>query len=435
MAFIFKLPELGENVSSATVSRVLVSVGDTVAVNQTVLEVETDKALAEIPCPVAGVVKEVRVNAGGSVKAGMVVMVIEESNAAAAPVSPKALESAPEAPSASPKPPPASAPSTPPSALPKPRAAGAPVPASPSVRRLARELGVDLNAVPTADPTGRITAHDVMAFAQGKTAVTPGIEPAQAAEAPTPAKPPGEEGQDAYGPVIYEPMNAIRRKTAEHLAHAWSSIPHVTHFEKADITELEEARRRHAKKMEAAGGRLTLICFVLKVLVEAFRRFPKFNATVDLENQRLVLKRYYHIGVAVDTPAGLVVPVLRDVDKMSIAELAVALPALAEKARARKLALEDMQGGGFTVTNLGGLGGVGFTPIINAPEVAILGMSRSVIEPAYREHAFAPRLMLPLSLSYDHRVIDGADAARFMRFVAEALENPWSMWLEKGNMP
>ncbi|HEX71720.1 MAG TPA: branched-chain alpha-keto acid dehydrogenase subunit E2, partial [Candidatus Hydrogenedentes bacterium] len=258
---------------------------------------------------------------------------------------------------------------------------------------------------------------------------------APVAGAPMPAAPAGEEGQDAYGPVIYEPMNAIRRKTAEHLAHAWSSIPHVTHFDKADITELEEVRKRYAKKMEAAGGRLTLICFVLKVLVEAFRRFPKFNATVDLEHQRLVLKRYCHIGVAVDTPAGLVVPVLRDVDKKSILELAVALPALAEKARARKLALEDMQGGGFTVTNLGGLGGTGFTPIINAPEVAILGMSRSAMEPVYRDNAFLPRLMLPLSLSYDHRVIDGADAARFLRFVAEALENPWAMWMEKGNMP
>lgn len=430
MAYEFKLPELGENISSATVSKVLVAAGDTVAVNQTVLEIETDKALAEIPCPVAGVVKEVRVSAGESVKAGVVVMIIDASATAAVTPPPPSAEIAPDPPqtvSAPPKP--TAAPAAPlAAAAPIARAAGASALASPSVRRLARELGVDLNAVPSTDSTGRITAQEVTAFAEGRTAASVATA-APSAAASAPAAPGVEAGQDAFGLVRYEPMNAIRRKTAAHLSQAWTAIPHVTHFEKADITGLEELRKQYAKKVEASGGRLTIICFVLKTLVEAFRRFPKFNASLDLENQRVALKQYCNIGVAVDTPSGLVVPVLRDVDRMSITELAAALPALAEKARARKLTLEDMQGGGFTVTNLGGLGGTGFTPIINAPEVAILGMSRSAIEPVYRDNAFVPRLMLPLSLSYDHRIIDGADAARFMRFVAEALTQPWAMWM------
>lgn len=414
MATEFRLPELGENVTSATIGKVLVNAGDHVAINQPILEIETDKAVAEIPSTIAGVVAEVRVKEGQTVKAGQVVLVIDESAAGAPPSASPPAKTAP-APVSTPAPAPKSAAPV--------RIPGRAVSAAPSVRRLAREMGVDLSAVPTADPSGRVTAQDVMSFAQAKsTPVT--SDPAAAPEGL-------ETGIDTFGPVAFQPMNAVRRKTAEHMRHAWTTIPHVTHFEKADITDLEALRKKWGKQVEAAGGRLTVLSFVLKVLVEAFKRFPKFNASLDLENQRLILKQYYHIGVAVDTPNGLLVPVLRDVNRKSITEISIELPQLAEKARARKLAIEDMQGGTFTITNLGGLGGVGFTPIINAPEVAILGMSRSSTEAVFRDGQFIPRTILPLSLSYDHRIIDGADAARFMRFVAEALEQPWTMFLVK----
>ena len=230
--------------------------------------------------------------------------------------------------------------------------------------------------------------------------------------------------------TVQQPMNHVRIKTAERMAASWAAIPHVTHFDKADITALEEARMRSAKKVDEAGGRLTVTSFVLKALAEALKRFPKFNASVDMEGHRVLLKKYYHIGVAVDTPNGLLVPVLRDVDKKSITEISVELPEMAQKARDRRLTLEDMQGGTFTVSNLGGVGGHGFTPLINAPEVAVLGMSRSHIEPVWSHGQFAPRLVLPLSLSYDHRLIDGADAARFLRWLVEVIEQPWKLFLE-----
>ena len=213
----------------------------------------------------------------------------------------------------------------------------------------------------------------------------------------------------------------------EHMAHCWSTIPHVTHFDEADITDLEALRLKRAKKIEAGGGRLTTICFIIKAVAEALKRFPRFNASLDADNQRVVLRQYCNIGIAVDTPNGLLVPVLREADRMSIADLAEALPRISQRARDRKLGLEEMQGGTFTITNLGGLGGTGFTPIINAPEVAILGVSRARVMPVYREGGFVPRTMLPLSLSYDHRVIDGADAARFTRWLAEALEEGWNI--------
>jgi pyruvate dehydrogenase E2 component (dihydrolipoamide acetyltransferase) len=287
-------------------------------------------------------------------------------------------------------------------------------------------MGVDINAVPSSDPSGRITAQDIMNFAKGSTGASPAeAKPAESVKTATPGM---ESGQDKWGTLELEPMNAIRRKTAEHLTECWR-IPHVTHFDQADITDLEAVRKKNAKKVESAGGRLNTISFILKVAVEALQRFPKFNASLDLENQRVIFKKYYHIGVAVDTPNGLLVPVLRDVDRKSLVELSVELPQLAEKARTRKLSLEDMQGGTFTISNLGGLGGVGFTPIINAPQVAILGVSRASVAPVYIDGVFQPRTLLPLSLSYDHRLIDGADAARFLRWVAEALEDPWRMFL------
>jgi pyruvate dehydrogenase E2 component (dihydrolipoamide acetyltransferase) len=421
MAKEFKLPELGENVSSGTVAKLLVEVGDRIEANQTVLEVETDKAVAEIPCPFAGVVKEIRVSEGKSVSAGDVVLLIEEGapSEAKAPAAPKAEKKA-EAPSEAKVTAPASKP-----AAEKARPAGAAVLASPSVRRLARELGVNLDEVPTSDPSGRVTAQDVQKYAEGSKRA-----PAPKASPSSPGAVSGgdfETGQDAFGPVVFEPMNAIRRKTMDHMTHCWSTIPHVTHFDEADITDLEALRLKRAKKIESGGGRLTTICFIIKVVAEGLKRFPRFNASLDADNQRVVLRQYYNIGIAVDTPNGLLVPVLRDADRMSIADLAEALPRISQRARERKLGLEEMQGGTFTITNLGGLGGTGFTPIINAPEVAILGVSRARVMPVYREGELARRTMLPLSLSYDHRVIDGADAARFTRWLSEALEEAWNI--------
>ena len=300
--------------------------------------------------------------------------------------------------------------------------------AAPSVRAKARELGVDLNEVPTADPSGRVTLQEVLAFAQGGAAPAAA---AQAEEAPAPSAPAAPPASAAPGGTTVEPFSAIRRKTAEHMTECWTTIPHVTHFDKADVTGLEELRKKYGKKVEAAGGKLTITSFVLKALPGVLKRFPKFNASLDMAGQQAVYKHFYNIGVAVDTPNGLLVPVIKDADKKSIVEMSVELGELAAKARERKLALENMQGGTFTVTNLGGLGGHAFTPIINAPETAILGMSRAVMEPVWANGQFVPRLMLPFSLSYDHRLIDGADAARFLRRLIEVLEKPWILFLEE----
>lgn len=448
MATAFKLPVLGENVNAGTIARVLVKAGDGIKKGQPVLEVETDKAVVEVPAPGDGKVVEVKVKDGQKVNVGDLVFSYEAGAAGAAPAAEPApaVAAAPAAKPApkltvlqAPAPRPAVAAAARPAATAAPIAAKAPggvVLASPSVRKLAREMGVDLNAVPTMDPSGRVTAQDIINFANGGGAmaeVRGGVPTAAPAPALSPTPAPaisGDSGSDKWGAVVREPMNAIRRKTAEHMATCWTTIPHVTHFEKADITALEEVRKKHAKKIDASGGKLTVTCFLVKVLAHALKKYPRFNASVDLANEQLIYKQYYHVGVAADTPHGLLVPVIRDADQKSIVEIAMELPALAEKARTRKLSLDEMQGGTFTVTNLGGIGGNAFTPIINAPEVAILGVSRGSVEPVWQNGAFAPRLMLPLSLSYDHRVIDGADAARFSRYVCETLEQPWGLLLD-----
>ena len=423
----FKLPELGENVTAGTVGKILVKPGDLIAVGQNVIEIETDKAVAEIPSSVSGRVIEIRVKEGGAVRVGDVVLVVDESVDVPAPT-PAAV---------APPPPPLVFPAhaaadTPAETLAEADATAHPgsVRAAPSVRQMARELGIDLDDVPSPDPTGRITAHDLLVYRQSLVS-GPGAT-AAAAETPQPAT--AEETadiiRDKWGTVIPQSMNTVRIRTAERMAENWAAIPHVTHFEKADITALEEVRQKSTKKVEAEGGKLTITSFVLKALAEALKHFPKFNASVDMQGHRVLLKKYYHIGVAVDTPNGLLVPVLRDVDKKSITQISVELPEMAKKARDRKLTMEDMQGGTFTVSNLGGLGGHGFTPIINAPEVAVLGMSRSQIEAVWGHGQFTPRLILPLSLSYDHRLIDGADAARFLRWLVEVIEQPWKLFLE-----
>ena len=455
MATEFKLPELGENVESGTISKVLVAEGDTVSSGQAVFEVESEKAVAEIPIDISGTIAEIRVKEGDEVRPGQVVMVVEESGAGksekAPPEKPEATgEKEAAAPAERPKPrkeetgaaaaeeAPAKqqAPTTGPASAQhrkSAKAVGRPVLASPSVRRLARELEVDLHEVPVADPTGRITAQDVRDFAAGRIAVSPekpaGQQPDAAPKPRASASAELEQEETRWGAVAYEPMSTVRKKTTEHMTRAWTTIPHVTHFEKADVTDIGALRDAYAGKIERDGGKLTVLAFVLKAVAEALRRFPKFNSSLDLENERLVLKQYYHIGVAVDTPSGLLVPVLRDVDRKSIRELSLELPEIAARARERKVSIDEMRGGTFTVTNLGGLGGHAFTPIINPPEVAILGMSRSRVEPVYRDGEFVPRTLLPLSLSYDHRIIDGADAARFARWVVQAVEQPWMMFM------
>lgn len=296
------------------------------------------------------------------------------------------------------------------------------VPAAPSVRRLARELGVDISRVAGSGPGGRIAPDDVKGFAKAVVSGSAGgVAPAVAA-GPLP-------DFSRWGPVERRAMSGIRRKTAEHMSQAWLTVPHVTQHDQADITALEELRKRHAPQAVAAGGKLTITAVALKVVAAALKRFPQFNASVDMGAQEIVYKHYVHVGVAVDTERGLLVPVIRDVDRKGVIALSVELAQVSEKARARKLALEEMEGGSLTITNLGGIGGTAFSPIVNYPEVAILGLSRARLEPVFANGQFEPRLMMPVSLSYDHRVIDGADAARFLRFVAEAFEQPFVLAL------
>lgn len=453
----FVIPELGENVAGGDVVRVLVKPGDALKKDQPVLELETDKATIEVPSNVAGVVKELKIKTGDKVKVGQLILTVDESGAPAAEApkpgkAEKADKPAASAQGAKPSEPaaasheelagaeqpageeakvaskvvdigrgaparPAAAAST---AAPVPSGGGL-VPAAPSTRRTARELGVDITQVPGSGPGGRISVDDVKGYARSVLTGSGG------AVARVPSGPLPDFSQ--WGEVEVQPMRNIRRVTAERLSAAWTSIPHVTQCDKADITELEKLRQKYSKQAETAGGKLTITAIALKVIAAALKQFPQFNSSVDMAGQSIVLKKYVHIGVAVDTSRGLIVPVLRDVDRKGMVQLSVELAEFAEKTKAGKLAPAEMQGGSFTISNLGGIGGTYFTPIINSPEVAILGMSRSVTEPVWNGSAFEPRLMMPLSLSYDHRVIDGADGARFIRWVCEAFEQPFVLAL------
>jgi pyruvate dehydrogenase E2 component (dihydrolipoamide acetyltransferase) len=290
---------------------------------------------------------------------------------------------------------------------------------------MAREYGVDITEIPIGDPQGRVSAQDILSFVQGGST-------GSARSAAADDKLEGlERGSDSHGTFALEPMNAVRKKTAQHMTRAWTTIPHVTHFEKADITGLELLRKKYAAKLRESGAKLTTMSFIIKVAAEALKRFPKFNATVDMENEQLVLKQYCNIGIAMDTPRGLVVPSLKGTANMSITQISEELGELADKARNIKLTMDDLQGGTFTISNLGGLGVSQFAPLINAPEVAILGVSRAKVEPVFQNGQCVPRTMMPLSISYDHRVIDGADAARFMAWFIDTLENPWTLFIEE----
>ena len=300
-------------------------------------------------------------------------------------------------------------------------------PAAPSVRRLAREVGVNIDEVQGSGPEGRISEADVKEHARRILSSMPSVASAAAASSAGAAARPAMPLPDfsRWGEIERQPMSNIRRTTAERLSHAWNTIPHVTQFDKADITAMEELRRKYREQVTAAGGNLTVTAMLVKVIATAVKQFPQFNSSLDPQTNEIVYKKYVNVGVAVDTDRGLLVPVVRNADRKNITEIAIDVHQLAEKARNRKLTLEEMSGGGITISNLGGIGGTYFTPIVNWPEVAILGVSRGIIEPVWRSDKFEPRQLLPLSLSYDHRVIDGADAMRFLRWVVEAVEQPF----------
>jgi pyruvate dehydrogenase E2 component (dihydrolipoamide acetyltransferase) len=508
------LPELGENITAGDVLRVLVQPGDTLAKDQPVLELETDKATIEVPSSLAGQVKEVKVKAGDKVKVGQVILSVQEEGPApdrkptpapapsaggdknpssgrpsagnppaeTGPAGTARAEKTAPAQTASAQPAPVQPAPVQPAETPDesgfdPHAEGKrvsttdkpgvvadsqreeggrapqrgrggasgvekvvdfsrgtrssaespaepeqpPAPAAPRVRRMARELGVDINDVAGSGIGGRISEEDVKAHVNRL--VSAAMAPGGAAAAVLP-------DFSRWGEIERQPMRAVRRKTAEHLLAAWTSIPHVTQHDLADVTSLEDLRKRFAKQAEAAGGNLTVTSIAVKVVATALKVFPQFNVSVDMGTEEIILKKYVNIGVAVDTDRGLLVPVIRDADTKNIIQLSAELAQLSEKARQHKLSLEEMQGGCFSISNLGGIGGTAFSPIINTPEVAILGISRARLEPVYRGTELVPRLMLPLSLSYDHRVVDGADGIRFLRWIVEALEQPFLLSLQ-----
>jgi len=448
MATPFKLPELGENIETAQIVKVLVEVGDEVAADQPLFEAETNKATVEVPADGAGVVTEVHVSEGDEVSVGSVLLMLGDAGEVGEPAEKTEEKAAPEEkpPAApeedtAPEPAPAEQPapdaerqagpepsekSAPAPAPPASPPTGARVPAAPSVRKFARELGLDIARVTGSGPQGRVSVEDVKRYAKRlheRTAVTPPV-PGTTALPPLP-------NFEKWGPVEREKMSNIRRVTAEHLTHCWSQIAHVTQFDRADITELDVLRKKYADRAAKQGGKLTMAVMVVKIAAAALKVFPRFNASVDMPNREIVLKKFINVGIAVSAPHGLLVPVLRDVDRKNMVQIAVEASEIAAKARDGKVSLEELQGGTFTVTNLGSIGGTHFTPIVNYPEVAILGMGRAYTEPGYNEQGeIVPRTLLPLSLSYDHRIIDGADGARFLRWVVEAIEQPLLLALE-----
>ncbi len=456
MATPFNLPALGENIDAGTVVGILVAAGDRVEENQPILEIETDKANLEVPSGFSGVVTEILVENGATTEVGAPVLMYEDAgqapaaaaeesaaettegegqatievaeklekaaaeSAQAAEVPEPATESEVPSSKVSPASPPAPV-SSPPAAV--PAASGSqPVPAAPSVRRFAREIGLDIGQVPGTGPAGRISVEDVKSHSR-QLSVGRG-----APAGPTPAAPLPDFTK--WGPVETEPMSNLRRAAADHLSAAWTNIPHVTYGDKADVTDMEALRKQFGPTAEAAGGKLTMTAIALKIAAAALKRFPLFNASVDMSRHEIIYKKYYHVGVAVDTDRGLVVPVIRDVDRKNMIELSVELSEVAAKARDRKLSPDDMQGSTFTISNLGGFGGTFFAPIVNAPDVAILGLARSRMEQVYVDGTFQPRLMLPLMISYDHRLVDGADGARFMQWLVQAFEEPFLLSLE-----
>lgn len=461
----FKLPEVGEGIDSGIVVGILVAVGDTVEKDQPVIELETDKAVVEVPSGVSGVVQSINVKANEEAKVGQVILTVGEGDTPvdSAEKGPSDEEAAPAEHISKPE---AAAETEETAFQPKARAETKEdkgnqasqskgstaaevdrteqytpvpkpspqepgderhIPAAPSVRRLAREMGVDLREVAGSGVLGRISAQDVRQYAEGGAPSTQApAAPAQKIAAP----PLPDFGK--WGETERAPMSGIRKATVRAMTQAWATVPMVTQFDKADITEFEALRKKYGPKAEAVGAKLTPTAMLIKVVAGALRKFPDFNASIDTSSSEIVYKHYVNIGVAVDTPNGLLVPVIKNADRKNMVELAQELGDLAEQARDRKLAPEDMQGGNFNISNLGGIGGTGFTPIVNPPDVAILGVSRGTMEPIWdkEKSEFVPCMMMPLALTYDHRLIDGAQAARFLRWLCTAIEDPFLMALE-----
>jgi len=429
-----RLPELGENIDTATVAQVLVQAGDRVRRDQPVLEVETEKATLEVPATDDGTVREVLVRAGEKIRVGAVILRLEGAEAAVAASALDApVERARVAPLAA-----VAAAALPVRARAEPAVIefpaqvsrrrpeiGPSVPAAPSVRALARELGLEILRVPGTAPHGRISRDDVKAHAKRLLAA------GAAGTVPGPSASPALPDFTTWGEVETEPLSAVRRATAKAMAQAWAQVPHVTQFDHADVTQLDELRKRFNAREEARGRKLTMTAILIKMVAAALEKFPRFNASLDLARDVLVRKKYVHVGVAVDTERGLLVPVIQDANAKGVLQIADELARLSARARERKLTPDEMAGASFSVSNLGGLGTTYFSPIVPWPQVAILGVGRAEMRPVWGDARFEPRLVLPLSVSYDHRVIDGADAARFARWIAEALEQPLLLLVEE----
>ncbi|MFL4992263.1 MAG: dihydrolipoyllysine-residue acetyltransferase [Microvirga sp.] len=415
MATEVKIPDIGD-FKDVPIIEVHVKEGDTVNADDPLISLESDKATMEVPAPAAGVVEKLLIKLGDKVSEGHPIVLLKDGDSAAVPEPPSLIEQQEPAPAPQPAPP-AATPA-------KPNGHGmrsdfGQVHASPGVRRLARELEIDLTALRGTGEKGRVTKEDVKAALKGPTAPVSALAPAGGMGIPEiPAV-----DFEKFGPIETKPLPRIKRISGPHLHRAWLNVPLVTHQDEADITETDAYRKELDAAAKDKGYRVTLLAFLMKASVSALKQFPEFNASLSPEKDSLILKRYYHIGVAVDTPEGLVVPVIREVDRKGIGDISQELGTVSKKARDGKLGATDMQGASFTISSLGGIGGTAFTPLVNAPEVAILGVVRSRMAPVWDGETFKPRLMLPLSLSYDHRIIDGALAARFTRHLAHVLED------------
>ncbi|MEM7261866.1 MAG: 2-oxo acid dehydrogenase subunit E2 [Planctomycetota bacterium] len=433
MSIEVRLPDnLGDNIDGGDIVSFLVEEGEAISKDQDLLEMETDKAVVTIPSPEAGTVEKIHAEAGTRVAVGDLLLTLAAgegapaaTEAASAPAEPAAPAAPAEsAPPAAPAAPPPAAPAAPAPVVPAATSTnGRPAPAGPATRRLARELGVDLHQVKGKGPGGRISRDDLKAFVNDRMKRGGGGGSAAVEAPPLP-------DFSQWGEIEVKPASGIRKATAEAMAVSWRTVPHVTQFDEANISRLEAARKRYEKVRPEGQAKITVTAVAVKAVVTALKAFPQFNASFDAASGEVIYKNYYHIGIAVDTEHGLVVPVIRDADKKTVAEIAADMASLAKRARDRKLGLDDMRGGTFTITNLGGIGGTGFTPIVNYPEVAILGMARAKQQPVLRDGQLRSQLVLPLSMSYDHRLIDGADGARFVRYLVRLLEEPFQLILE-----
>ncbi len=430
MAEVFKLPDLGENIESAEVVALSVSVGDTIEPEQTIIEVETDKAVTDIPAPFGGKLLELTVSIGDQLQVGDMIAKIETTAdvtetppAEKTDASPTTQTTAPPSADTEDAPPqdtPATAQPTPAPKQVEITAASSDrsVLAAPSVRKFAREIGVDITQVSGSGPAGRISMDDVKSHSRRTPAG--GVRSVTRKALPDFGK---------WGDHRREPMSNVRKKTALQMEAGWQA-PHVTLHDHADVTMLEQFRQQYKATVEKAGGKLTITAMLLRIVSAALKKFPELNCSIDISQQEVIYKQYVNVGVAADTPRGLVVPVILNSDQKTVTELSIELTEMASRARAGKLSLEEMSGGTFTVTNLGGIGIGHFTPIINSPEVAILGVGRSHYQPVYINDEFQPRLMMPLSLSFDHRIVDGAGGARFLRWIVEAIQQPLLLAME-----